>query len=546
MRSIRDIFLDEDGASAVLFGLALPPLMAMGAFALDLGSLYLAERRLQNIADAAAAAAVSAGADVAKEGIVAEVIAENGVRDVSILAVLDGEYRRDKTISWQERFDQTSLYPNATRVQLTQDVRLFFGSFVTAGASSQVTASATAARTDMAGFMLGTRVADLPGGLADNLLSALAGTALNLTPADVGVLSNTQIDVLDFAEALGPLQEMEGETFGAIFEAGTPLHQAVQAMADASDDPQLAAVLERVAALASSDFVQLSDLIDLGPLGNTDVNDGRSGVSVDAYSLLRSLLQAAHGDSYEATLKTDVTGLASVNVRLAGGYSEERSPWLTVDTMGDVTLRTAETRLSVVAGLLPVAGLGGGMRVPLYTELASAEAQMTDIVCDAGDGSDGVYIEAKPSIGTAAIADVNTDLFDDFSAPLWLEPARVVNTSLLKVNAYADISIGGDVAQEIHFTPEDVDDRQTKTVGTIDALEGTARSLAEDVDLDVRALGLGLNLGGVASLVGNALGTAAPSLDILVNQLTGLLGVKLGAADVTVDRLRCGRPTLVG
>jgi len=544
MRPISSILHDEDGASAVLFGLALPPLMAMGAFALDLGSLFLAERKLQNIADAAAAAAISGSDEFSKEAIVADVIAENGAEDVTILAVIEGEYLRDPEIDWTERFDETSLYPNATRVELTQEVDLFFGSFVSAGNSSQVTARATAARTDMAGFMLGTRVADLPGDLADNLLSALAGTALELTPAEIDVLTDTEIDVLDFAESLGPLQEMEGETFGEIFEEDTPLHLAVQAMADATEDEQLSALLERVAAQLGSDFVLLSELIDLGPLANTDVNDGVSGVSVDAYSLLRSLLQAAHGDSYDASLETDIAGLASVDIRVAGGYSEERSPWLTIDTMGDVTLRTSETRVSVVAGFDAIAGLGA-LEVPVYAELASAEAQMTDIVCAAGDGSDGVYVEAKPSIGTAAIAGVNDDLFDDFSAPLWLEPARILETALVEVDAYADISIGGDTPVELHFTHEDVEERRTRTAGTTDALEGTANSLADDVELDVRTLGLGLNLGNYASLVGNALGGVAPSLDTLLNQLSALLGIKLGAADVTVDRLRCGQPTLV-
>lgn len=422
---------------------------------------------------------------------------------------------------------------------------LFFGSFVSAGTSSQVTARATAARTDMAGFMLGTRVADLPGDLANNVLSALAGTALELTPAEVDVLSDTEIDVLDFAEALGPLQDMEGETFGEIFDEDTPLYLAVEAMADATGDTQLAALLDRIASQIGSDFILLSELIDLGPLADTDVNDGVSGVSVDAYSLLRSLLQAAHGDSYDATLDTDIDGLAEVDIRIAGGYSEERSPWLTIDTMGDVTLRTSETRVSVVTSFDALSGLGAGLRVPLYTELASAEATMTDIVCAAGDGSDGVYIEAKPSLGTAAIADVNSDLFADFSAPLWLEPARIFDSALVEVDAYADIAVGGDAAQELHFTPADVEDRRTRTAGTTDALQGTANSLAEDVTLDVRALGLGLDAGQYANLVGNALDGAAPSLDTLLNQLNALLGIKLGAADVTVDRLRCGQPTLV-
>ncbi|MWV28430.1 pilus assembly protein TadG-related protein [Aurantiacibacter rhizosphaerae] len=545
MNTQNSLLRDEDGASAVLFGLALPPLMAFTAFAVDLGSLYLAERELQNISDAAAAAAVSAGPEFSKATVVAQVIADADVADVSIVEIADGEYLRDASINWRERLDTSSLHPNATRVHLVRDVPLFFGSFVSAGPTSRVTAQATAARTDMAGFMLGTRVAELPGGLTNNLLSALAGTALELTPAEVDLLGDTNIDVLDLAEALGPLQEMEGETFGEIFNTDAPLHVVVQALANSTRNAQLAAILNEIARRVGSDPVLLSQLIDLGPLANSDVNDGVSGVQVDAYSLLRSILQAAHGDSYDAELDTDIAGLAGVNIRMAGGYSDERSPWLTVDTMGEVTLRTAETRLLVKAKTNSIAGLPSALEVPIYTELASAEAQMTDIVCSGGEGGSGVYVEARPSLGTLAIADVNGDVFADFTTSLWLEPATIINTMVLQVKAYADISIGGDAPQEMFFTPEDVAARRAKSVGTTDILNGTATSLAEDVELDVRALGLGIGAGGTASLVGDTLGNVTPALDELLNSLTSLLGVKLGVADVTVDRLRCGRPTIV-
>ena len=545
MFSFRDLARDESGAAAIMLGIALPPLMAVGALTLDLGSLYLAERKLQSISDAAAAAAVSGGLEGNEAEIVAQVVAESGVDGITVVEVTNGEYVRDPELAWDQRFDETGLYPNATRVVLEQDVRLFFGSFVLKEHQSQVSARATAARTDMAGFILGTRVADLPGDLADNLLSALAGTALELTDNDIARLANVDIDILDFAEELGPILGMEDATFGEVFDADVPLYQAIEAMAAATDDPVLASVLGDVASRVGSDYVLLSELIELGPLANSDVNDGTSGVKVDAYSLLRSLLQAAHGDSYMVTMDTDIAGLANVEVRLAGGFSEERSPWLTVDTMGDVTLRTAETRLLVTAETGSLAGLPGVLEIPVYTELASAEATMADIVCGAGDGSEGVYVDVTPSLGTAAIAEVNLELFDDFTADMWLEPATILDTRLVSVNAFADLALGGGNASQLHFTPEDVEARNTKTVGTTDVLEGAAGSLAEDVELDVNVAGLGIGAGSYASLIGSTLGTVAPSIDGLLGQLTELLGVKIGAADVTVDRLRCGQPTIV-
>lgn len=544
--SLEDLGQNQSGATTVLFAVSLPPLMAIAALAIDMGSLYLGERRLQNVADAAAAASVSRDNDLSAQTAVAQIIDDSGLSNVAVYHLTDGEYLRDPAIHFSDRYDTSSLQPNASRVVLRQEVPLFFGSLLTGSNTTFVTAEATASRLDMAGFMLGTRLLALDGGLAGSLLSSLSGVDLGLTAQDIDRLQNTTIDVLDFAQSLGPLNALEDENFGEILDADTPLHLAVEAMADAAPDPATAETLNNIASMVNGDFLTVSDLIDLGPLRTSDVNDGVSGVAVDSFSLLRALLQASHGESYEASINTSVAGLANVTVKLAGGNSEERSPWLTVDTASEVTLRTSETRLYVNARTAAIAGLPSAINLPIYAELASAEAQMTDIVCNAGDGSEGVYIDARPSIGTLAIADVDMNHFDDFSSPMWLEPATLVSALVLKVDAYANIDIGGDQVTTLHFTPEDVKQRRSKSANTTDPLSGIASSLVSDVELDVNALGLGLGLGNVASLVGTTLGTVAPSLDVLITQLTDVLGVKLGNADVTVDRLRCGIPSIVG
>ena len=76
-------------------------------------------------------------------------------------------------------------------------------------------------------------------------------------------------------------------------------------------------------------------------------------------------------------------------------------------------------------------------------------------------------------------------------------------------------------------------------------LAGVTGSLVRDVQLVPEIAGLGIGLGGVTGLVGSTLQTVAPPLDLLLTQLTGALGIKLGVADVTVDRLRCGQPSIV-
>ena len=542
---LRSILRDDRGASAVLFAVALPPLMGVAAVSVDMGSLYLAERQLQGVADAAAAAGVGAVNPAGEAAAVAQAITDSGADGITVQEMAAGEYVRDRSIEYRERFDSSSPNQNALRVVLKQDVPLFFGRLLTGTSTSSVTAQATATRINLAGFMLGTRVLQLPP-VANNLLSALAGAPLNLSQLQLNLLASTNIEVVDFAAALGPLVGQEGATFGEILEAGVPLNVAVQAMADASGNSALTTLLDKIALDLGDENIDMSTMFDLGPLADSDVNDGHAGAAVDSYSLLRAMLEASLGESYMVNLDTSIVGLAAVKVRLAGGHRDVSSPWLSINTMNEVTLRTSETRLLVQAQTNPILGLPSLLNIPLYVELAPAEATVTDIVCDAGAAQNGVYVSAKPSIGTIAIANPGTTGFDNFSVPLTLRSATLLNAQLVSVTGFSKLALGGNVATTLRFSPDDIAHRRTKSVRTTDLLTGATASVARDVKLDVHILGLGLGLGPVASLVGSTLNTVAPGLDGLVNQLTSALGVKLGVADVTVDRMRCGRPTIVG
>jgi uncharacterized membrane protein len=546
IRHIRKLVHDQGGAAAVLFAVSLPPLMGVSAMAVDLGSMFLAERRLQNLADAAAAAAVTRRADEGAQDIVSEIIDESGESGVEVATLVDGEYSRDPAIAYDARFDATSLQRNASRVVLRQEIPLFFGQLVLGRNTTQVTAQATAAKMDMAGFSLGTRIASIDPGLANSVLSALAGTPLNLTAADIQQLQNTPIDVLDFAEQLAPLNGEAGRTFGEVMDSNTQLHSAVEAIGAAAGNGASALLLGRIADTVGSDFITPSAMIDLGPLGHTDVNDGNVDVEVDAYSLLRASLQASHGDSYHINFNTSLAGLSTVTVHLAGGYGEERSPWLTVDRAQGVILRTAETRVYVNANTPAIGNLPLGLNVPVYAELAGAEAQLTDIICYADDGTDGVDISATPSLGELALASLDTSRLNDFTTRMGLDEATLLRTPLVEVTGFADVELGGGQSEMLHFSMEDIAAKRTQSAGTRNVLTGAITTLAGNTEIGVKALGLSIVSPSLKPLVSTTLGQVAPALDGLVNSLTDTLGVRLGVADVTVDRIRCGRPTLVG
>ncbi len=78
-----------------------------------------------------------------------------------------------------------------------------------------------------------------------------------------------------------------------------------------------------------------------------------------------------------------------------------------------------------------------------------------------------------------------------------------------------------------------------------DLTQAVASSLVEQLDIDVTVLGLGVSGGSLTSQVGKVITLAAPTLDTAIFSVTEALGLKVGAADVRVDRYRCGRPTIV-
>lgn len=548
-RKLSSLIKDERGSAAILTAISLPALLGLTALVLDLGSLYLAERRLQGIADAAAAAAI--GGDIANEGETAVVAMIQQSREANIrISKFDpGIYTQDEAINYHDRFEPGLTTPNAARVQLEQDVPLFFARIFTGNDSSKVVASATAARSDLVAFDLGTRLATLSGGLPNMLLSRLVGVELNLSVGDITQLANTEINVMAFTEALRNGQGVPGATFGDALDQPMAPSDIIKAMA-ASTNGSAADLLLEIADKVGGQDVVMSELIDLGQFARLTVNDGRSHAAVDAYSLLRSIFEATQGETYSVDLAFTLAGSTKAVVKLAGGYGYVRSPWLTLDTAGDVILRTAQTRIGIdVQTATPVLPLAK-VNVPLFVELASAEAQISDINCTRDDPDAGVTVDVRPSVGRIALASFDQAKFSDMSQELALAPATVLETALVRVKGESDVPIGGAQTQQLHFTPHEIEADVRKEAGTIDIVAVTLDALVNDVNYQVQALGLNLGLGlsdnSLTSSLTDTLTGLAPGIDSILNQVLEVAGLKLGVAQVGVIDLQCGRPAIVG
>lgn len=550
IRPMAQFAEDRRGYVTVLVAGAMSMLIGTAALGVDMGSIYVAKRQLQGVADAAALGATSNVVDPLQGARAAVTL--GGTPNTTIASLVRGRYARDPNLAVSARFVvDSSSDPgtaNASKVTLAQDVPLFFGRLIVGRPTTRITATAMAARTDMAAFSLGTRLAGVSGGLPGALLSGLAGTTLNVTLMDYNALLSANVDALAFASALRTQLNLDAATFGETLATTVTLPKAVEALAAATTSPTAAAALRSIALKLPPTTVQLSKLIDLGPLSGQRDAEPANVFSFDSYSGLREILQLANGQRTVA-LGTGlvVPGLLSTQVMMASGQRMANSPWLGIAKDNAVIVRTAQTRLYIDTQIAGPATFGlVSLRLPIFVELASAQASLNKINCVQGVSSATVDLDVTPSVGTAMIADIATDRLNDFTKPVTGQRATIAHVALIDVTGYADVKLGGVTAQRVTFTADDIAQNRVRSISTNDLTQGLASSLLRGLVLQVNLLGLGLNLSAISAAVGSALSVAAPALDGFINDLTGLLGVRVGQADVQINGVRCGKSVLVG
>lgn len=525
-------------------------LMGCLALAVDLGSLYLDERRLQGIADAAA---LAAAADLGRAQAAADrALAISDSPTALAAAVTTGNYRPDPAVAVDERFTPSAAAPDAVRVAVTSQTPFFFGRWLTGRPTVTIRRTATAARANLAAFSVGSRLAALDGGIANALLSALVGGRISLSVMDYNGLVGADIGLFSFAEALKTELGLTAGSFDQVMRGDVTLPAALRAVARVLEETGRAsegAAVRLVAANAVNATVPLGRLVDLGPYGRAQGPGGPADIKVAAFDLVRAMAEVAGGErQVRLDLGAGVPGLATTRLWLAIGDRPADSPWLSVTAEGQPVIRTVQTRLYVetdVAANPALRALGiGGVSLPLLIDLASAEAKLSDIRCPRPDAAT-VTLLARPSVGEAMIADIDRSRLNDFRSPLGRGKATLASALLVSVRGQARVALGGASWQPVSFSAADIADRRVRKVSTGDIATGLAASLIRDIDLEVRTLGIGINAGVVTGLVGGLLEPVAAPLDGVLNSLTGLLGVRLGEAHLRVNGVRCGQPALV-
>lgn len=540
MHLFTNLVADRRAGIGVTSAAALTMLIGAAALAVDIGSFQLDRRKLQGIADAAALAA--AGKPGEERAAAERVIAANCNCNIVIALLEAGTYRPDAAIPAEQRFNAGGATPNAVRIVLTRDRPMFFGSFLTGRQSTVIGASATGARRGYAAFSLGSRVAAVHGGIPNALLSALTGSQVNLSVMDYNALASADIDLLAFSDALRTELDADVLTFGQTLNTQATLPQVLSALSKSSTDAKVASALGTIADSALPRSLLPSRAIDLGPRSSSIRVDPANPVKVNALGLLRSMLLLANANrQVDLSLATGLPGGSGVDVALLIGEPPAQSPLIAVTDNQQVIVRTAQVRLKMET---KVATPLATVEIPVFAELGSASARITEIDCRRGS-SNAVRLGVTTSPATLALGKVGAADFQNMQRPIDPAPAKLLKLPLASVEGKAELVLSDLNPKPAGFSRDDIDRGTVKTVESTGLVAGAAKSLADRMDLTVNILGLGLNSKALAKVVGDAVGLAAPVLDGVLESVTELLGVHIGEADARVNALRCSKAKLV-
>lgn len=543
--SRRRFVADERGNMAILFSLGFTLATFVAALAIDGGSLYHERRALQAGVDLAA---ISAAADPSR----AAEIARSVLSDARLLApgstegleVTTGNYDATRP-DIADRFRANAVPRNAVRVTFERPGTLYFAAGVMA--PPMMSASGTATAMPEAAFSLGTRVASLDGGIANALLSQALGTTVSLSLLDYNALASARIDALTFLETLSQRLYLHAGTYDEVLAARPTAGAIAGALASLTNGAARTA-LSRL--FGSTRPVALDRVFDLGRAGNLQLGQpgAAAGLSMNALDLINAIALLSDGTrQVSLNLGANVPGLVSLGLDAAIGEPPQGG-WFAYGRVG-TTLRSAQLRLRIAAQLLsgPIL-LGAGIKLPLWLDLAPAQATLVSISCPSAAMPNGAAtIAVRPGLLQLGLGTVPDASLRDFTKPLPRDPVTLIDALLLKVYGSAALNVGATTATTLSFSSTDIGAGTIRIARTTTPLTSLFGSLLANLNLTVSILGLGLSPEGVikAAVQGLLVPLAAP-LDATVSALLATLGLGIGEADIRVHGVRCSQPVLVG
>jgi uncharacterized membrane protein len=573
-KPMRSLARARSGNIGISAALAMPLVITSMALAIDYGYLTVQKREMQSTVDLAA---IAAAANVsAAEKAVLNHFANNGLNygvstpnglltidgktlppgDIStakldgVATVTRGRYVPDPSVDAGQRFIKDATPTDAVQVMLERKGDIFLASIFSAPPDLSV--YGTAASSKIAAFSVGSRLASLNDGLLNSILGQMLGTTISLKVMDYQALIDADIDIQPFLKIIATRLNLTAASYEDVLKANLTMPQLLASMRLVQGlSGTVTAALKSIELSTSSDkrTFTLAQILNLDPKKSLQVDAGSDwAMRVSALQIVSAAAAIANGENQIAlNAVAGLPGIASAKVKLAIGEPPVETPSHRLGTPG-AAIRTAQTRLAVevnVDGLAALAGIR--IRLPIYVELAYAEAKLADIRCYGGTPENAsVSVDAVPGIAEIAIGDVDPAVLSNFSSDARVQRAKLVDALVVKIDALAHVEAQNLKPTRLSFSPSEVAARSIKTVSTKDILTSTTQTLLNNLDLNIQVLFLTL---GSPTIVQQALaqtlgGVTKPVDDLLYNLLL-LVGVRVGEADVRVTGVKCQSPVLV-
>ncbi len=565
------IWKNKSGNIAITAGLTAPLFVGILALGVDYGALTLQKRELQQTADLAAiSAAAAVNPDQAvlqyfklngkKIGIKTEngLLTDTGFVSADIeghLAGVDGyatvtkgRYVPDSTVDMGQRFVADASPTNAVKVEIVEKGQIYFASSFTT--APKISAVGTAAASRVAAFSVGSRLLSLNEGLLNAVLSGLLGSSVNLKLMDYQALVSADINLLKTIDILAIDLGLQAGTYRDLLTKDITLSQFLNALGRTGGlQPSLVATIKTLerAANKTSISLPLEKIVNLGPfLGNMVGSGENFKVTAELFDLVSAAAIAANGHQQIAiNAGASVPGLAATKLTIAIGEPPVSAPPLAVGSTGTV-VRTAQTRLAIetsVTGLKALLGLQ--INLPLYVEVANAEAKLADIRCMT-PGNGAVDIDVVPGLAEIALGNVDTSAFNNFGRTPRVTKASILDSAVVRINGMAQINSGNLTKSRLTFYQADIQQARIKQVSTKDVTTSLVASLLKKLDVDINVLFLTIGSPAIIqSALADTLSAATKPIDELLYNTLLVMGVKIGEADVRVTDLRCMQPVLV-
>lgn len=549
---LRRFTRERRGSVAILFGLGAVMLMSVASIGIDLGVVFQARRKAQGAVDMAAMLAAVNPAQA--DALARRSLSDNGYGATSPVTVSAGAYAANAQVAAANRFQVGVSPTNAVRVALQTSVQTHFARLIGLPPVVPLRVTGTAAQAQFAAFSIGSGTAALDGGIANALLGSLLGTKLSLSVMDYTALAGAHVDAFRFLDALSTSLNLQAASYTDILKANASIGQIIPALQVAAQGELNAApVLSALGSLlgnltgssGASTTVPVSSVVDLGDAAALNPTRGTTGPKVGLLDLITDAAAVANGQKQiSLDLGANITGLLSSRVTVAVGERRQSSSWAQPGT-SNATIHTAQTRLLIEVTIAAPLGLGS-IYLPVYAEIAPATATLKSVTCPWSDPSQRkVVIEAQPGLLTLAVAKVSRSAIAVGAAtPDLTQPAPLLNLPLIWVTALARTTVTPPSPQTLTFSDSDITRQVSRTVTSTGLTTSLTGSLIQGLKISIDGLDLGL-LGLLKPLLMPVLSLVTPSLDLILDNVLRLLGVRLGYAEITVDGTRCDQAVLV-